>query len=89
MTTIGKTTWVAMAKEYVPKLTIRELNDLYEAMSESIANEVKNGAALILPGIGRITIAERKERERRNPMTGEPVHCEAYKTFKLKSKIKF
>ena len=42
-----------------------------DAISTVVANEVTNGGAVTIPGIGKVVCKERPERQVRNPATGE------------------
>jgi DNA-binding protein HU-beta len=54
-----------------------------DAVTEIITEEVSNGGAVTLPGIGKIMCRERPKRMVRNPATGEQFEKEADKVVKM------
>ena len=54
-----------------------------DAMTGIITDEVANGGAVTLPGIGKIYCRERPERMVRNPATGEQIKKDADKVVKV------
>lgn len=54
-----------------------------DAIVEIITEEVSNGGAVTLPGVGKIMCRERPERMVRNPATGEQFKKEADKVVKM------
>lgn len=59
----------------------RSLNGLIEAVTE----ELKSGGKVQLVGFGTFEVAERPEREGRNPSTGETITIKAAKVPKFKA----
>ena len=55
-----------------------------DALIAIITEEVSNGGAVTLPGVGKIYCRERPERMVRNPATGEQIKKEADKVVKMK-----
>ena len=54
-----------------------------DAISTVVANEVTNGGAVTIPGIGKVVCKERPERQVRNPATGETMTKPADKVVKV------
>jgi DNA-binding protein HU-beta len=54
-----------------------------DAIIGVITDEVSNGGAVTLPGVGKIYCRERPARMVRNPATGEQIHKEADKVVKM------
>ncbi|PWJ17515.1 HU family DNA-binding protein [Jannaschia seohaensis] len=54
-----------------------------DAITAVITEEVSNGGAVTLPGIGKIMCRERPKRMVRNPATGEQFEKEADKVVKM------
>ena len=54
-----------------------------DAICGLITDEVANGGAVTLPGIGKIACRERPERMVRNPATGEQFKKEADRVVKM------
>ena len=54
-----------------------------DAVSAVVTNEVANGGAVTLPGIGKVYCRERPERMVRNPATGEQIKKDADKVVKV------
>jgi len=58
-------------------------NMALDAITSVITEEVSNGGAVTLPGIGKIMCRERPQRMVRNPATGEQFEQEAVKVVKM------
>ena len=58
-------------------------NRMLEALTGIVSNEVANGGAVTLPGLGKFMCRERPERMVRNPATGEQFKKEADKVVKM------
>lgn len=56
-----------------------------EAFAEVITDELKNGGKVALVGFGTFEVAERAEREGRNPKSGETMVIPASKSPKFKA----
>ena len=54
-----------------------------DALTSIITDEVSQGGAVTLPGIGKIYCRERPERMVRNPATGEQIKKDADKVVKM------
>jgi DNA-binding protein HU-beta len=54
-----------------------------DAITAVITDEVSNGGAVTLPGIGKIMCRERPKRMVRNPATGEQFEKEADRQVKM------
>ena len=54
-----------------------------DAIVDIITEEVSNGGAVTLPGVGKIMCRERPERMVRNPATGEQFKKDADKVVKM------
>jgi DNA-binding protein HU-beta len=54
-----------------------------DAIGTVVANEVTNGGAVTLPGVGKFYCRERPERMVRNPATGEQMKKPADKQVKV------
>lgn len=51
----------------------------------AITNELKNGGEVTIAGFGAFAVKQRKEREARNPRTGEKVHVPASRAPKFRA----
>lgn len=58
-------------------------NRTLEALTGIITNEVANGGAVTLPGLGKFACRARQERMVRNPSTGEQIHKPADRVAKV------
>ncbi|WGH80233.1 HU family DNA-binding protein [Jannaschia ovalis] len=58
-------------------------NTALDAITGIITEEVSNGGAVTLPGVGKIMCRERPERMVRNPATGEQFKKDADKVVKM------
>jgi DNA-binding protein HU-beta len=54
-----------------------------DAMTAIVTDEVANGGAVTLPGIGKVYCRERPARMVRNPATGEQMHKDADRQVKV------
>jgi DNA-binding protein HU-beta len=65
----------------IPKTRVALCYDLlFELMTESLAS----GDKVAVPSFGTFQVAERPERQGRNPATGEPITIKASKSVKFK-----
>jgi DNA-binding protein HU-beta len=58
-------------------LTKKQVAELFDAVLALANKEAKNG--FVVPGFGKLVLANRKARMGRNPQTGEPVKIKASK----------
>ncbi len=56
---------------------------MLDALAGIITDTVSQGGAVMLPGVGKISLRERPERMARNPATGEPIKKDADKVVKI------
>jgi DNA-binding protein HU-beta len=61
----------------------KSAGDALDAITKIITDEVSNGGAVTLPGVGKIYCRERPERMVRNPATGEQIKKDADKVVKM------
>lgn len=61
-----------------------EIVEFLYGLSALAAQEVVSTGEFNLPGLGRLVMAERKERTGRNPQTGEEIEIPARTTVKFK-----
>ncbi|MBC7137162.1 MAG: HU family DNA-binding protein [Defluviimonas sp.] len=54
-----------------------------DAIGTVVANEVTNGGAVTIPGVGKVVCKARPERQVRNPATGETMTKPADKVVKV------
>ena len=54
-----------------------------DAHAELIVDELKASGSVQLPGIGKLKLGDRPERQGRNPSTGEAITIKAAKTVKF------
>ena len=66
-------------KSNLPKRQVSELLDTLVALA---TKEAKNG--FVLPGFGKLVLANRKARMGRNPQTGEPIKIPAKRVLKFR-----
>ena len=59
------------------------VNRMLDALTKVVTNEVANGGAVTLPGLGKFACRERPARMVRNPATGEQMHKEADRVAKV------
>lgn len=58
-------------------------NEALDAITAIITEEVAQGGAVTLPGVGKIYCRERPERMVRNPATGEQIKKDSDKVVKM------
>ena len=61
-----------------------DVKELFNALSNLAASEVKKNGEFTLPGFGKLVKAKRKAREGRNPATGEAIKIPAKTTVKFR-----
>lgn len=61
-----------------------EVEKTLNAFIKTITNILQTEGRISLAGFGTFTVSERKEREGRNPQTGEPIKIAASKVIKFK-----
>ncbi len=59
------------------------VNRMLDALTEVVTNEVANGGAVTLPGLGKFSCRDRPARMVRNPATGEQMHKDADRVAKV------
>jgi len=64
------------------ELSKKQVADLMDNLLTLATKEAKN--VFILPGFGRLVLANRKARRRRNPQTGEPIKIPAKRVVKFR-----
>ncbi|MBI4242012.1 MAG: HU family DNA-binding protein [Candidatus Rokubacteria bacterium] len=63
-------------------LSKKQVSELMETLLALATKEAKNG--FVLPGFGRLVLANRKARMGRNPQTGEPIKIPAKRVVKFR-----
>jgi DNA-binding protein HU-beta len=66
------------------ELTRVQTKEIFNELSELAARQVKKNGEFILPGFGKMVLAQRKAREGRNPATGETIKIPAKTTLKFR-----
>ncbi len=61
-----------------------EVEKTLNAFVKTVTNILQTEGRISLAGFGTFTVSERKEREGRNPQTGEPIKIAATKVIKFK-----
>lgn len=70
-------------------LSKAQIKEVLDAHAELLVDELKTNGSVQLPGIGKLKLGDRPEREGRNPATGEPMTIKASKTVKFSGGKKF
>jgi len=60
------------------------VKDLFAELYSLASREIMSSGEFILPGLGKFVKAERKERQGRNPATGEIIQIPAKTTLKFR-----
>jgi DNA-binding protein HU-beta len=63
-------------------LAKKQVMELFDETLNLAAKEAKNG--FVLPGFGKLVVANRKARMGRNPQTGEPIKIPAKRVCKFR-----
>jgi len=63
-------------------LSKKQVGEIFEATLQLAQKEAKNG--FVLPGFGKLVLANRKARIGRNPQTGEPIKIPAKRVCKFR-----
>jgi DNA-binding protein HU-beta len=61
-----------------------QAKEFFEELATLAGREVKTNGEFVLPGFGKMVMAERKAREGRNPATGETIKIPAKTTLKFR-----
>ena len=67
------------------ELTKVDTEKALKAFIDTVTDELKNGGKVQLVGFGTFEVAERAERQGRNPKTGEAITIPASKSPKFKA----
>ena len=70
-------------------LTKAKAKEVMDAHAELLVSELQSAGSVQLPGIGKLKLGERPERQGRNPATGEAITIKASKTVKFSGGKKF
>jgi DNA-binding protein HU-beta len=60
-----------------------QAHELVHALTRNITQALLAGDRVSLPGLGSLSVGERKARSGRNPRTGETIHIAARKAVKF------
>jgi DNA-binding protein HU-beta len=63
-------------------LTKKQIGEIFDETLNLATKEAKNG--FVLPGFGKLVLANRKARMGRNPQTGEPIKIPAKRVCKFR-----
>ena len=80
---MNKTDFIKTVAEKA-QLTQKDTKAVYEAMVETIHEEMKKGERLTLVGFGSFYVSERAARKGINPQTGKTIQIKASKSIKFK-----
>ena len=64
------------------ELSKKQMAEIFDEMFNLACKEAKNG--FVLPGFGKLVLANRKARIGRNPQTGEPIKIPAKRVCKFR-----
>ena len=80
----GKSDLVNSIADSVEGLTRRQAAEAFEAVVGAIADALKAGDNVRVPGLGSFSVSERAARKGRNPATGESITIKASKNVRFK-----
>src|SRR5438094_8648912 len=71
-------------------LTRKQIEGILDETLNLASKEAKKSGVFLLPGFGKLVLANRKARLPRNPQTGEPIKIPAKRvcTFRLAKRLK-
>ena len=81
---MNKTELIAAVAEKA-ELSKKDAEKAIKAFTDVVSEELVNGGKIQLVGLGTFEVAERGEREGRNPKTGETMMISASRTPKFKA----
>ena len=81
---MNKTELIAAVAEKA-ELSKKDADKAIKAFTDVVSEELVNGGKIQLVGFGTFEVAERGEREGRNPKTGETMMISASRTPKFKA----
>ena len=81
---MNKTELVAAMAE-AAEISKKDAEKALKAFTDVVADELKKGEKVQLVGFGTFEVAEREEREGRNPKTGEKMMIAASRSPKFKA----
>ena len=81
---MNKTELIAAVAEKA-ELSKKDAEKAIKAFTDVVSEELANGGKIQLVGFGTFEVAERGEREGRNPKTGETMMISASRTPKFKA----
>ncbi len=65
-------------------ITHRESSEILNGLRDLAAEELSAGRDFMLPGIGKLSVVERKARRGRNVQTGEPIEIPARRVVRCR-----
>ncbi|ABB36926.1 histone family protein DNA-binding protein [Oleidesulfovibrio alaskensis G20] len=82
---LTKAEFVAAFKDALPEVfeTKVSAEKAYDAFCQVLADGIAKNEGVRLPNVGALTVAERAERQGRNPQTGQPMTIPARKVVKF------
>ena len=81
--TMTKTATVAYLAEKT-SLTRKQIEGILDETLSLASKEAKKSGAFVLPGFGKLVLANRKARIGRNPQTGEPITLPAKRVCQVR-----
>lgn len=83
-TTVKKADLITAIQEQKPRLTKADIQAVVDGITAAAAATIGKGEDFSIPGVARIVIADRAERDGRNPATGAKIKIAARKVLKVK-----
>ena len=69
--------------EALPSLTHRKSSELFASIVDIVKESLANGQEVKIYGFGKFSLREKKQRNGRNPATGEPVVIPAKRVLRF------
>jgi DNA-binding protein HU-beta len=80
----GKSEILDKIAESTP-ISRRDAETIYDVFLNAITEALKRGERVNISGLGSFSVADRPERQGRNPKTGESIRIAASRTVKFKA----
>ena len=83
---VAKMTKTQIVKAMAEKLDVetKQIQSFFDAFTEMATEQTREAGEFMVPGLGKLVKAERKERMGRNPSTGEQIKIAAKTTVKFR-----
>lgn len=71
------------------KIKVKDIDTIYNAIFDTIKNELYNGEEIVLTGFGTFKVNNRKERKGINPRNGDIIQISPKRVVTFRSSLSF